>query len=237
MNAELEITPDAIVFAKIGPFAINATLVFTWVVMAILVIGSWLITRKLSTGENVPRWQNLLETIVSYIRKQVREMTQQNTDKYLPFLATLFLYISVSNLLSFVPYYRSPTGSLSTSAALAVCVFVAVPIFGVMKRGVLGYLKIYIQPSVFMLPFNIIGELSRTLALAVRLFGNVMSGAMIIGVLLSIAPFIVPVIMQVLELLIGQIQAYIFAALATIYIASATRTEQEKEKKGESNNG
>ena len=237
MNGKITLTPDAIVFAKIGPFEINATLVFTWVVMAILVAGSWLITRKLSTNEHVPRWQNLLETIVSYIRHQIHEMTQQKTDMYLPFLATLFLYISISNLLSFVPYYHSPTGSLSTTAALAVCVFVAVPVFGIIKRGVLGYMKVYIRPSVFMLPFNIIGELSRTLALAVRLFGNVMSGSMIIGVLLSIAPFIVPVIMQGLELLIGQIQAYIFAALATIYIASATRLQDETKEKGENRNG
>jgi len=158
-------------------------------------------------------------------------MTQQQPDQYIAFLGTLFLFISLSNLLAVIPYYESPAGSLSTAAALAVCVFFAVPIFGVAKQGLLSYLKHYLEPSPLMLPFNIIGEFSRTLALAVRLFGNVMSGSLIVGVLLSLAPLFVPLILQILELLIGQIQAYIFAALATIYIASATRAQQQQEEK------
>ncbi|MCB0085812.1 MAG: F0F1 ATP synthase subunit A, partial [Caldilineaceae bacterium] len=142
----------------------------------------------------------------------------------LPFAGTLFLLIATVNVLSLVPGYRSPTGSLSTTAALATCVFIAVPIYGVAKRGVRSYLRSYIQPSIFMLPFNIIGELSRTLAMAVRLFGNVMSGDMIVAILLGIVPLFFPIVMQLLGLLIGFIQAYIFAVLATVYIASATAT-------------
>lgn len=232
----MNLTPDSIVVGHIGPFTLNATVLFSWIVMVLLVLGSWLVTRRLSTGTEISRRQNLLETIVSYMREQIREMTHQDPDQYLPFLGTLFLYISISNLLSIVPMFESPTGSLSTTAALAVSVFVAVPVFGIRRRGLLGYLKQYIEPSPFMLPFNIISELSRTLALAVRLFGNVMSGSMIIGVLVSIAPFFVPVVMQVLDLLIGQIQAYIFAALATIYVASATRIQKTEEIKAKRRN-
>lgn len=233
MNPDLSLSPDEVVFLEIGPVSLNATVVFTWVVMAVLVLGSWLITRNLSTTASVSRRQILLETLVTHFRRQIREMTRQNPDRYLPFLGTLFLYISLSNLLSIVPIFESPAGSLTTAAALAAMVFIAVPVFGVARRGLPAYLRSYTRPSIFMLPFNILSELSRTLALAVRLFGNVMSGSMIIGVLLSIAPFFVPVIMQVLELIIGQIQAYIFAALATIYIGSATRVEESPARKGE----
>jgi F-type H+-transporting ATPase subunit a len=229
VSRSINLSPDAIVFLEWGFFRLNATIVYTWITMAILIMVSWLATRRLSTGRKISRWQNMLETVVGFMRKQIGDMTMQDPGRYLPFLGTLFLLISVSNLLSIVPGYASPMGSISTAAALAVCVFFAVPIFGIARRGLLGYLKRYIRPTVFMLPFHVIGEFSRTLALAVRLFGNVMSGAMIAGVLLSIAPLFVPAIMQVLDLLIGQIQAYIFAALATIYIASATRTQEGKD--------
>jgi len=226
----MNITPDTIIVWKCGNISLNATIVFTWLIMAILLLISWLATRNLSTGPELSRWQNLLETIVGYMRRQIGEITLQNPDRYVPFLGTLFLFISLSNLLAIVPGYYPPTGSLSTTLALAVCVFFAVPIYGIMKRGVIGYLKQYIQPSVFMLPFHIIGELSRTLALAVRLFGNVMSGTMIGIIFLSIAPLFLPVIMQALGLLIGQIQAYIFAILAAVYLASATRVQTEQKR-------
>ena len=225
----MDITPDTIIVWKCGNISLNATIVFTWLIMAILLLIAWLATRNLSTGPRLSRWQNLLETIIGYMRRQIGEITLQNPDRYVPFLGTLFLFISLSNLLAIVPGYYPPTGSLSTTLALAVCVFFAVPIYGIMKRGVIGYLKQYIQPSVFMLPFHIIGELSRTLALAVRLFGNVMSGTMIGIILLSVAPLFLPIVMQALGVLIGQIQAYIFAILAAVYLASATRV-QEKDK-------
>ncbi|MEA3153905.1 MAG: F-type H+-transporting ATPase subunit a, partial [Betaproteobacteria bacterium] len=123
-----------------------------------------------------------------------------------------------------IPGYEPPTGSLSTTAALALCVFVAVPLYGIESQGMRGYLRSYVEPTFVMLPFNIIGEVSRTLALAVRLFGNMMSGAMIIGILLAITPFVFPVVMTALGLLTGMVQAYIFSILAAVYIAAATRT-------------
>ena len=224
----MEISPDLIVYLKIGGFTLNATIVFTWIVMGLLVITAWLSTRRLSIDPPISHWQNLLEIIVTYIREQIREITLQQPDRYLPFLGTLFLFIAVSNLLAIVPGYSPPTGSLSTTAALAICVFLAVPIFGIAQQGFVGYLRHYSQPTVFMIPFHIINELSRTLSMAVRLFGNIMSGSMILGILLSITPLFVPIVMQVLGMLIGLVQAYIFAVLATVYIASATRLQEEK---------
>jgi len=143
--------------------------------------------------------------------------------KYLGFLGTLFLFIATSALCTVIPGYEPPTGSLSTTAALALCVFVAVPLFGIQELGLGAYLGSYARPNWLMLPFNIIGELSRTLALAIRLFGNMMSGAIMIGILLTITPFIFPILMTLLGLLTGMVQAYIFSILATVYIAAATR--------------
>jgi F-type H+-transporting ATPase subunit a len=226
----MEITPDTIIIFQWNGIQVNATIFYTWLVMALLIFISWLATRNLTIGPRISRWQNFLEVIVGYIRQQVREITQQNPDPFIPFLGTLFLFISVSNLLAIVPGYQPPTGSLSTTGALAICVFFAIPIFGISKKGGLAYFKHYLEPSIFMAPFNVIGDFSRTLALAVRLFGNVMSGSLIAAVLLIITPLFVPIVMQVLGLLIGQIQAYIFTVLATVYIASATRVENKLEK-------
>ena len=224
---EIQISPDSIIYWQSGVITLNATIVFTWVVMALLVVVSWLVTRNLSTSRKISRWQSLLEIIVGGIANQIREVSQQEPEQYMAFIGSLFLFIAVSNTLTIVPEYQPPTGSLSTTAAIALCVFVAVPLFGIMKRGVIGYFRNYIQPTVFMLPFNIIGEFSRTLALAVRLFGNIMSGSMLVAILLSLVPLFFPVVMQALGLLFGLIQAYVFAMLAMVYIASATSTQKQ----------
>lgn len=208
---------------------LNATIVFSWLVMAILAIGSWLVTRRLTTGTEIPRFQNVLEVLVTGMRDQIRDVSRQDPGQYLPLVGTLFLFIAMATLLSVVPGYRPPTGSLSTTAALATCVFVAVPLYGIASQGLGGYLKHYIQPTVLMLPFNIIGELSRTLALAVRLYGNMMSGTVIAAILIGFVPLFVPILMQLLGLLTGMIQAYIFAVLAMVYIASATKVLREEQ--------
>ncbi|MBE9502580.1 MAG: F0F1 ATP synthase subunit A [Proteobacteria bacterium] len=225
----MEISPDAIVFWRWGVVSLNATILFTWIVMALMAAVSWLVTRKLAEGTKLTRWQNLLEVLVTGIEGQIRDVSHQEPRLFLPFVGTLFLFIALSNLLSIVPGYLPPTGSLSTTTSLALSVFIAVPFFGFSKQGGKGYLRHYITPSIFMLPFNIMGELSRTVALAVRLFGNVMSGTMIVAILLSIVPLLFPVVMQLLGLLVGLIQAYIFAVLAMVYVASATQTYHEKE--------
>jgi F-type H+-transporting ATPase subunit a len=223
----VDFTPDLVVLWEWGPLRLNATILWTWVVMAILAIGCWALARGMRAGEELSPGQNLLEAIVASIEGQMRDVGGQDPRPFLPFVGTLFLFIVVSNVLSIVPGYRPPTGSLSTTAALALCVFVAVPTFGIRRQGVREYLRQYVQPSPIMLPFTIIGELSRTLALAVRLFGNVMSGTVIAALLLGVAPLFFPVVMQAFGLLIGVIQAYIFAILAMVYIASATRAHDE----------
>jgi F-type H+-transporting ATPase subunit a len=218
----MQISPDQIVLWRWGAIELNATIAYTWLVMALLVVGARLVTLRLSTTEQMSRWQNLLEVLVVGMREQIRGVSQRDPGGYLPFVGTLFVFIATANLLAVVPGYRPPTGSLSTTTALAICVLIAVPLYGIGERGLLGYLKKYLQPTAFMLPFNIIGEVSRTIALAVRLYGNIMSGTVIAGILIGIVPFFFPIVMQLLGLLTGLIQAYIFAILAMVYIASAT---------------
>ena len=217
----MHLSPDQIIFWQQGPFKLNGTIVFTWGLMLIMTGGSKLITRKLSTGLNRDHWQNLLEIVVTGILKQIEEVGLRRPRKYLNFLGTLFLLLGTANLFTVIPGYEPPTGSLSTTVALALSVFVAVPLFGIEEQGLSGYIKSYTEPTLIMLPFNIISELSRTLALAVRLFGNMMSGAMIVAILLSITPFLFPIVMTVLGLLTGMVQAYIFSILAAVYIAAA----------------
>ncbi len=222
------ITPDEIVVWRWESISLNATIAYTWAIMLLLVAAAWAITRRLTTATAISRGQNVLETVVTLLRDQIREVSDDDPDRYLPFIGTLFIFVAVSNLLSIIPGFRAPTGSLSTTTALAICVFFAVPTFGIAKQGLVGYLRQYLQSSPLMLPFNIIGEFSRTLALAVRLFGNMMSGTMIAGILLAIAPLFFPIIMEAFGLLTGFIQAYIFAILSMVYIASATRAHSEK---------
>ncbi len=222
----MRLSPDEIIFWQHGFLKLNATILFTWGLMLVLAVASKLITHRLSIGLKRSRWQNLLEIIVTAIEKQIEEVGLSQPRKYLGFLGTLFLFVGAASLCTVIPGYESPTGSLSTTAALALCVFVAVPLFGIWERGMGGYLTSYMKPTFIMLPFNIISELSRTLALAVRLFGNMMSGAMIIGILLTITPFLFPIVMTLLGLLTGMVQAYIFFILATVYIAAGTRVRK-----------
>ena len=224
----MRLSPDELIFWHHGVLKLNGTIVFTWGIMLVLAVGSKLITRRLSTDLKRARWQNFLEIVVSAIEKQIAEVGLVHPKKYLGFLGTLFLFVATASIFTIIPGYEPPTGSLSTTAALALCVLVAVPLFGIEELGLGGYLKSYLEPTFMMLPFNIISELSRTLALAVRLFGNMMSGAMIIGILLTITPFIFPVVMTVLGLLTGMVQAYIFSILAAVYIAAATRTRKSQ---------
>ena len=222
----MRISPDELIFWQQGFLKLNATIVSTWMLMFLMAVGSMLITRHLSMDLKRSRWQNFLEIVVTGIEQQIKEVGLRQPLKYLAFLGTLFLFLAVANLCTIIPGYEPPTSSLSTTAALALCVFVAVPYYGIQSQGLGGYLKSYIEPTWIMLPFNIISEVSRTLALAVRLFGNMMSGAMIIGILLTITPLIFPIFMTALGLLTGMVQAYIFSILAAVYIAAATLPDE-----------
>ena len=222
----MRLSPDELVLWHWGFVTLNSTIVTTWALMLVMTVGAMLITRRLKTEGNISRWQGFLEIVVTTIQEQIKEVGLQHPEKYLSFIGTLFLFIAVSNLCAIIPGYDPPTGSLSTTSALAISVFLAVIIFGILEQGFWGYLRTYLKPTFIMLPFNIIGELSRTFALAIRLFGNIMSGTMIVGILLTITPLIFPIFMNLLGLLTGMVQAYIFSILAAVYIAAATRTRR-----------
>lgn len=223
----MHLSGDDVIVWQYGVVKLNQTIVMTWVIMVFLAGGSAFLTRRLSSGIRISRWQSFLEMIVTMAMQQIREIGLRQPEKYLSYLATLFLFVATAVLFTIIPGYEPPTGSLSTTAALALSVFVAVPLYGIERVGFGAYLKSYMKPTFIMLPFNIISEFSRTLALAVRLFGNMMSGVMIIGILLGIAPLFFPVLMSVLGLLTGMVQAYIFSMLATVYIAAATKNRDE----------
>jgi F-type H+-transporting ATPase subunit a len=207
----MHLSTDQLLFWQHGFLKLNGTIVYTWGLMLVLAIGSRLITRRLSTGTAISGWQCVLEIIVLGMRKQIEEVGLRQPERYLGFVGTLFLFIALANLFTILPGYEPPTGSLSTTAALALCVFVAVPLYGIKERGLGGYLKSYVEP-----------------ALAVRLFGNMMSGTMIISILLVVTPFVFPAAMSALGLLTGMVQAYIFSILALVYIAAATGTKGEE---------
>ncbi len=223
-----DITPDQTVLWDGGFVNINLTLVMTWIVMVLMIGGASMITRRLRTDAKMSRSQNALEVIVSFLRDEIREITNEVTDRYLPLVGTLFTFILVSNVLAIVPGFVPPTASLSTTTALALVVFFAVPMFGISGQGLGQYLRSYTQPNLMMLPFNILSELSRTLALAVRLFGNVMSMTKIVAIMLALAPLVFPVVFTALGLLTGAIQAYIFTVLTIIYISAGSRTQESR---------
>ena len=224
----MNLTSDQQVFWQSGLVKLNLTIVTTWAMMLVMSLGAKLITRRLATEGPIPRWQGALEIIITGIEQQIADVGLTEPKRYLSFLGTLFLFVATCSVCIVIPGFSPPTGSLSTTAALALCVFIAVPLFGVRKQGLGGYLKTYTKPTFIMLPFNIISEVSRTLALAIRLFGNMMSGAMIVGILLTITPFVFPIVMTALGLLTGMVQAYIFSILATVYIAAATRVNKKQ---------
>jgi F-type H+-transporting ATPase subunit a len=224
----MTLSPDTIVMFTLWGIPINATIFFTWVVMGVLTVLSMLITRNLRPDVPPNRWRTMLEVIVQGIQGQIEEITEGPSRHLLYFAGTLFLFVAVSNLLLVIPGFEPPTSSLSTTTALAISVLIAVPMFGVASRGLGGYLKTYLEPSFIMLPFNIISEFSRGISLAIRLYGNIMSGAVIAAILLGVAPFFFPVVMDMLGLLTGLIQAYIFAILATVYISSAIATPSSR---------
>ena len=220
----MHISPDSLIVWQYGWLTLNVTILTSWGLILLLTLGAWLLTRRLVASDQHNRWQSILEIVVLYLLAQLEESGLKPARRFLPFIGTLFIFIASCNLLVILPGYQAPTASLSTTAALALAVFVAVPYYGVSQQGMKKYLASYLQPVWIMLPFNLIGEFTRTLALAVRLFGNMMSGAMIGAILLLITPLIFPVLMSLLGLLTGMVQAYIFAILALVYISAATRT-------------
>lgn len=199
---------------------IGATVFYSWLVMGVLVFISWLMTRGLRSTLRVSPLQTALEMIVMTIRSQIKNVSGDDPARYLPMMGTFFLFIALSNLLTIIPSFQAPTASLSTTAAFAFCVFLAMPIYGIKNAGLLGYLKKYIDPTPIMLPLNVLSDFSSTFSLAFRLYGNMLSGAIIASVLMMLAPFLIPLPLQILSLITGTIQAYIFALLAIVYVSA-----------------
>lgn len=207
------------VLFRIGPVPIAQPVVTTWALIAVLGTASWLGTRRMALKPG--RWQAALETVVVLIDEQIREVVRRDPEPFAPLIGTLFLFIATANLAGLLPGVKPPTASLETPAALAIVVFASTHAFGVRTRGLKRYLKSYLEPNPLMLPLNVLSEITRTFSLMVRLFGNVMSHELIIGIVLGLAGLIVPIPFMALTILVGIIQAYIFAILATVFIGAA----------------
>ena len=203
----------------LGPVPITAGVVATWAIMAVLVIGSMLISRRLSLVPS--KTQAFFELIVDTVDGQIRDTMRLEPTPYRAFVGTLFIFIFVANWSSLIPGVEPPTAHIETDAALALLVFIAVIWFGIRVGGIRGYLATFASPNPIMIPLNFIESLTRTFSLLVRLFGNVMSGVFVIGIVLSLAGLLVPIPLMALDLLTGAVQAYIFAILAMVFIAGA----------------
>ena len=211
---------DLINLISIEGIKINVTIFNSWIVIALITFVSWLATRNLVVGKKVSKLQTALEALVLWLQKEANETSGSRNNQYLGMALGLFCFIMVANLLTFIPWFRPPTASMSTTMALALVVFLAIPYFAVKNAGLKGYLKKFIEPIPLMLPMNIFSEFFSIFAMGLRLFGNMLSGVMFAGILSAFIPFIAPLTMQTLGLLTGSIQAYIFALLAVVYSSS-----------------
>jgi F-type H+-transporting ATPase subunit a len=203
----------------VGPVAVTEPVVVTWGLMAILGVGGWLATRSLSLRPTAA--QTIVETIVNVIEDQIHGTMRVAPAPYVPMIGTLFLFILAANWCSLIPGVEPPTAHIETDAALGLIVFFAIFYFGVRARGLVGYLETFAEPTFIMIPLNIVETFTRTFSLIVRLFGNVMSGVFVVGIVLSLAGLLVPIPLMALDLLTGAVQAYIFTVLAMVFIGGA----------------
>jgi F-type H+-transporting ATPase subunit a len=207
---------------QVGPVDVTRPVVTTWVIIAVLAVASWLVTRRLALRPN--RRQVILEVIVTGIMSQIDEVIRKQPRPFLSLIGTLFIFLVTANLSGVLPGVEAPTGKLETPAALALIVFIAVHFYGIRARGFVGYLASFAKPKLIMLPLNIVSEITRTFSLMVRLFGNVMSGEFVIALVVGLAGLFLPIPLMALEILVGVVQAYIFTVLATVFIGAAVDT-------------
>ncbi|MGB9151647.1 MAG: F0F1 ATP synthase subunit A [Alphaproteobacteria bacterium] len=210
---------SADVVFHIGSLTITDSVVTSWGIMFVFAVISIAMSRRLKMEPS--RWQSALEGIVLVMEDAIADVLPQKARRVLPFIGTLWLFVVVANLTGLVPGLHAPTRDLSVTAALAILVFISTHAFGIAEKGWCGYLRHYVEPSPILLPFTVISELTRTLALAVRLFGNMMSLEMAALLILLIAGFLVPIPLLMLHVIEALVQAYIFGMLALIYIAGA----------------
>jgi F-type H+-transporting ATPase subunit a len=215
-------TPTVIFY--IGPFGITSIVVTTWGIMLVLGVSCWLATRRLSL--NPGRLQTMLEGVVSAMEESIQAVLPGRAQQLLPFIATLWIYIVIANLTGLIPQLHSPTANLSVTAGLAILVFLSVHWFGIRSDGMRQYFKHYLSPTPLLLPFHLISEVTRTVALAVRLFGNMMSLELVALLVLLVAGLLVPVPLLMLHIVEALVQAYIFGMLALIYVAGAMQSQQ-----------
>jgi F-type H+-transporting ATPase subunit a len=211
----------------LGPIGVTRTVADSLFVSGLLIAMAVMV--RLGLGRRPSGWPVAAEMLVEHFEDLMRDMFGSDPRPYTPMVVTLALFIGAANLLGLVPGLHAPTADLSTTAALAVVVFLAVPFFGIRARGLRGYLRHYLEPSPILLPLEIITEFSRTLALAVRLFGNIMSEELVIAVLLSLAGLLVPIPIMMLAVLTSVVQAYIFAVLTVVYLSAAVRSHSSPE--------
>ena len=219
----MKITPDQYIVWQDGFFKINHTILFTWFIMIVMIIVALILRVVLTHEKNIGKLQNFFEILITGIEDQIQKMGKVDLNFVFPFIATIFIFILFSNLLQIIPFFHSPTASLSTTVALVIIVVSLGIIYGVKRVGVLGYLKKYVKPTIVMLPMNIISDISGNCALAIRLYGNIMSG-MIIGAVVSKIVFLAlgfPIFLSILSYISSVIQAYIFSILALVFILSA----------------
>ena len=204
---------------RLGPIPITQPVLVTWAIMLIVGGGAFLLTRRLRLAPS--RTQTVLEMLVEFVDAQVSDTMQADPAPYWALIGTIFLYVLIANWSSLIPGIEPPTAHLETDAALALIVFAATIVYGIRSRGLGGYLATFAEPTWVMIPLNIVEQITRTFSLIVRLFGNIMSGVFVVGIVLSLAGLLVPIPLMALDLLTGAVQAYIFAVLATVFIGAA----------------
>jgi len=209
---------------QLGPVGITGTVITTWVIMFVVGTLAWLLSRRLQIDAGPV--QTAAEGIVGTIEDAIAEVAPDEARQLLPFIGSLWIYLVVANLTGLIPGAHSPTGDLSATAALAVLVFMSTHWFGIRIRGLKGYLRHYLSPSPVLLPFHLISELTRTVALAIRLFGNMMSLEIAALLILLVAGFLAPVPILMLHIVEALVQAYIFGMLALIYVAGGIQSQQ-----------
>jgi F-type H+-transporting ATPase subunit a len=220
----LDVFPVDLIY--IGPVVITNTVIITWLAMTVIIIGSYLLTRRLSLTPGVR--QEILESILEAAEKTIKETVPIDPWEVIPLITTIWILIGVSNLIGLVPGLITPTADINTTFAFAVISFSLTHVVGIRTMGLKGYLAHYREPSWILLPIHVLAEFTRTIALAVRLFGNMLSGDMIAVIMLGIAGFLVPIPFALLHVIIGLIQAFIFGILTLVFIAGGIRTEQKE---------
>lgn len=220
----MQITTDEIIYYQNGIFKINGTILFSWIVMVILVVFSIFVKKnvknKKANNKSISTLQVISELVIDFIEKQINSGTNVGTNIIFPFISTLFLFIILANLISLLPFSSSPTGSLSTTVALAITTFIFAILIGIKEKG-LCFFKKYFEPIFIMAPINIAGDIAKVVSMSIRLYGNITSTSVVIAIILEITFLSVgfPVLINILSMISGIIQAYIFSTLAIMMVS------------------